>query len=397
MAAIYTIEQLNGYIERLLCEEEVIHNICVRGEVSGFSVSGKTAFFVLKDAAAQLSCIMYDYKLSPYLPKDGEKAVLTGTPQFSKKYGSLKFSVSHIKPLGKGELYEQFLKLKAALRAEGLFDTDRKRAVPQDSRRIAVITSAEGAVVHDIITTVMRRNPFCDVLIYPVKVQGLGADAGIAAAISTVNSNKNMIGAGVMIIARGGGSQEDLEVFNTETVARAVAASLLPVVSAVGHETDITLCDMAADLRAATPTAAAVAVTADIYGIIGQIRIAAANMARSFNNFYSKRYSALYASAETMNRLFENIFKAKHGALISRAAKLRMLSDAFINEKLNALNQSKIRLEKSNPLKLLESGYAKLFAKAPVYSVGQLTPGDDLDVYLRDGVASTKVNAIKRI
>lgn len=142
MSKIYTIEQLNGYIERLFAEEEVIHNIGVQGEVSGFSVSGKTAFFTLKDENCMLSCMFFDYKaVGAYLPKNGEKVVVNGTPQYSKKYGTLRFSVISIKPFGKGELYGRFLVLREKLRAEGLFAAERKRPVPVNPRRIAVITS----------------------------------------------------------------------------------------------------------------------------------------------------------------------------------------------------------------------------------------------------------------
>ncbi len=391
----YTIEQLNSYIERLLSEEEIIHNISVEGEVSGLSFSGKTAFFVLKDSAAQLSCMFYDFRGSEYLPRDGEKVAVTGTPQYSKKYGSLKFSVMSVRPVGRGELYERFLKLKAALSSEGLFDAARKKAIPSSARRFAVVTSPEGAVIHDIITTARRRDPLCDILIYPVRVQGAGADQEIAAAVTALN--KYGTGAELIIVARGGGATEDLENFNSETVVRAVAASVLPVVSAVGHETDTTLCDLAADVRAATPTAAAAMVTADIYGAVAAVKAAAERMSRTFRLFISQKHSALYMSAEIMNRLFKNIFTEKRNMVITRAARLKLLSEAFLTDRLNRLSQHKIRLEKSNPLSLLESGYAKLFAKVPIYSAGQLGPGDDLDVYLKDGIAYTKVKEVKRV
>lgn len=233
-----------------------------------------------------------------------------------------------------------------------------------------------------------------DILICPVKVQGQGADEEVIAALNELNKNRRDSGA--VIIARGGGSAEDLEVFNSEGVARAVAASLLPVVSAVGHETDITLCDMAADLRTATPTAAAIAVTTDIFQETGRIKSAAASASRAFTNFYSMKYSALYTAGKRMNAAAGNNLKSKHNLVCAKASKIRLLSAAFYDSKLNALTQNKIRLEKSNPLKLLESGYAKLFKKQPVYSVNQLEAGDDLDVYLKDGIAYTTVKEINK-
>ena len=396
---VYTIEQLNGYIERLFAEEEILHNICVQGEVSGISEtaarqhSGKTIFFVLKDENCTLHCIYYDNGKTLYQPKNGEKVIITGTPQYSKKFGSLRFSALEIKPYGKGEMYERFLRLKEVLRAEGLFDAERKRAIPADLTEAAVITSQEGAVIHDIIVTVRRRNPFLNILIYPVKVQGIGADVEIIAALNKLNNyNKDT---GAIIIARGGGSAEDLETFNSESLARAVAASCIPVISAVGHETDITLCDMAADLRVATPTAAAVAVAADIYKEIERVKAASRSLSRAFGNFFASKYASLLTAGKRMNAAAGNNLKTKQMFILNRAARIRQLSDSFFENKLNALTQNKIRLEKSNPLRLLESGYAKLFKNEPVYSIGQLKAGDNLDVYLKDGIAYTTVRDIK--
>jgi len=396
LSKVYTIEQLNGYIERLFAEEEVIHGISVQGEVSGFSVSNKTAFFVLKDGAYTLSCIFYTQNIdsTAYFPKNGERVIAAGTPQYSKKFGSLRFSVSGIRPFGKGELYERFLQLKETLRLEGLFDEARKRPVPQSASEIAVITSAEGAVIHDIVTTARSRNPFLNILIYPVRVQGAGADAAIIAALNELNKHKPYLGA--VIIARGGGSAEDLENYNSEALARAVAASRLPVISAVGHETDITLCDLAADLRTATPTAAAVAVTTDIFSEIGRIKAAAASLSRRFADFYTVKRAALVTAGRRLSAAAGANLSARRNLLLTGASRLRSLSETFLDNKLNALNQCRVGLDKSNPLRLLESGYAKLIKDGPVYSVNQLKAGDKLDVYLQDGVVGATVDKINK-
>lgn len=257
-----TVSQLNNYIKQVFEAEEFLHNIIVMGEISGVKKSGNMTFFTLKDEGASISCSCY---VPGIVFKDGEKVIVRGTVSYWNKAGKISFTVNKCEPCGLGNLMLLFEQLKEKLKAEGLFDAAVKKSIPDVVKRIGVVTSKSGAVIHDIVTVASRRNPAVDIVIMDVHVQGVGADVEIANAIDTMNSfgkiggkvSGGFCGFDVIIVARGGGSAEDLSAFNSERVARAVFASKIPVVSAVGHESDFTLIDFVADLRAATPSAAA--------------------------------------------------------------------------------------------------------------------------------------------
>ena len=256
---------------RLMIERQV-GLVWVAGEVSGFTrAASGHCYFVLKDDAAQVRCTLWKVKalaLGVGRPgglslRDGQHVEVRATPTLYEGRGEFQLNVDTVRLAGQGALYERFLQLKAALEAEGLFDAERKRPLPTFPRGVALVTSRRGAALHDMLTTLARRWPMLPVVLYPTAVQGDGAAAPIADAIRAANARADQDGVEVLIVARGGGSLEDLWAFNEEAVVRAVAASRLPVVSGVGHETDFTLCDFAADLRAPTPTAAAAAVAPD--------------------------------------------------------------------------------------------------------------------------------------
>jgi len=243
-----SVAQLNNYIKRVFEAEEMLHNVYVVGEISGLKVSNGSTFFTLKDMDAAISCTAF-YPMKAL--KDGTKVIARGTVSYWHKAGKISFIVNKCDEFGKGDLMEMLRELQEKLRKEGLFDPEKKRKLPEKIRKIGVITSKTGAVIHDIITVATRRNPAIDIVLFPVLVQGVGAENEI---VNAINNLKNV---DVIIIARGGGSAEDLMPFNTEVVARAIVKSKIPIVSAVGHETDFTLCDFASDLRAGTPSIAA--------------------------------------------------------------------------------------------------------------------------------------------
>jgi exodeoxyribonuclease VII large subunit len=232
----------------------------VQGELSGFTrASSGHCYFTLKDAdgaAASVRCAMFRRAASllDFAPRDGQQVELRGRVALYEPRGEMQFIVEAMRPLGAGSLYEQFLRVKAKLEAEGLFDPARRRALPPLPRCVGIVTSLAGAALHDMLTTLARRAPQVQVVVYPSLVQGGEAPAALLAALAQAAEWRE---ADVLVIARGGGSIEDLWAFNDERVVRAVAAMPMPVISGVGHETDVTLCDFAADLRAATPTAAA--------------------------------------------------------------------------------------------------------------------------------------------
>jgi len=252
---VLTVSELNRMARRAL--EAQLPLLWVEGEVSNFirAASGHW-YFSLKDASAQVRCVMFRGRnqFSGFTPANGDHVEIRALPSLYEARGEFQLGAESIRRAGAGRLYEAFLKLKAKLEAEGLFDPLGKRALPRFPRCIGIVTSPQAAALHDILTALARRMPGLPVILYPTPVQGTGAGAQIAAAIRTAGTRAEC---DVLLVCRGGGSLEDLWAFNDEAVVRAIAASPMPVVSGVGHETDFTLADFAADLRAPTPTAAA--------------------------------------------------------------------------------------------------------------------------------------------
>lgn len=252
---VLTVSELNRMARRAL--ESQLPLLWVEGEVSNFTraASGHW-YFSLKDATAQVRCVMFRGRnqFADFTPANGDHVEIRALPSLYEARGEFQLGAEAIRRAGAGRLYEAFLKLKAKLEAEGLFEPAKKRALPRFPRRLGIVTSPQAAALHDVLTALARRMPGLPVILYPTPVQGAGAGAQIAAAIRTAGERAEC---DVLLVCRGGGSLEDLWAFNDEAVARAIAASPMPVVSGVGHETDFTLADFAADLRAPTPTAAA--------------------------------------------------------------------------------------------------------------------------------------------
>lgn len=252
---VLTVSELNRMARRAL--ESQLPLLWVEGEVSNFmrAASGHW-YFSLKDAAAQVRCVMFRGRnqFADFTPANGDHVEIRALPSLYEARGEFQLGAEAIRRAGAGRLYEAFLKLKAKLEAEGLFDPAKKCPLPRFPRALGIVTSPQAAALHDILTALSRRMPGLPVILYPTPVQGAGAGAQIAAAIRTAGARAEC---DVLLVCRGGGSLEDLWAFNDEAVARAIAVSPMPVVSGVGHETDFTLADFAADLRAPTPTAAA--------------------------------------------------------------------------------------------------------------------------------------------
>jgi len=252
----FTVSKLTFHIRKLLEEDEVLQDVWVQGEISNLSrpASGHV-YFTLKDANASLKCVMWKTgaaRLNLSL-RDGMEVEVHGRIGVYEPQGQYQLYADQIRPVGEGALYQEFLRLKSMLEAEGLFDPERKRPIPEFPKQIGIVTSATGAALRDMLNTLRRRLPLVEVILAPSPVQGTEAPPALVKAIQSLNRQKP----DVILIARGGGSIEDLWAFNDERVVRAVAVSEIPVISGVGHETDFTLCDFAADLRAPTPTAAA--------------------------------------------------------------------------------------------------------------------------------------------
>ncbi|MBQ8762230.1 MAG: exodeoxyribonuclease VII large subunit, partial [Clostridia bacterium] len=280
MDNVISVSQFSVYVKQIFEHEELLHDILIFGEVSGFNVSRGIAYFNIKDEDALLACVKFGVTGLDYLPKDGEMVLVRGSPNYYIKGGRFSFNVTKIEPYGKGLLYQQFLEMKEKLEKAGLFDEKNKKPLPLNIKKIGVVTASTGAVIHDIMDITGRRNPLLDILLYPAKVQGVGAEETIAKGVSVLDKTD----VDVIIVARGGGSIEDLSCFNTEVLAYAIYNANKPVISAVGHETDYTICDLVADIRAPTPSAAAELVSVDMGALMDRMNLSMRKLSVSINN-----------------------------------------------------------------------------------------------------------------
>ena len=386
---IMTVAQINAYVKQLLDSDTLLPNVYVRGEISNFTNHYKTGhfYFTLKDSDGVLSAVMYkrDASKLKFLPESGMKVVLHGRVTGFVRGGQYQIIVDNIEPDGIGSLYIAYEQLKRKLEAEGLFSAQRKRPLPKIPTRIGVITSPDGAAVRDIINITARRFPLARIILYPSLVQGPDAAASLITGMQIFNTALRV---DLIIIGRGGGSIEDLWAFNDETLARTIAASRVPVISAVGHETDFTICDFAADLRAPTPSAAAELAVPDtaelkrkIYNIIGRMELSFTKTLAADRN----RLAALAKSRALTSP--QNFIDDKRLTLISLSneldggMKLKLSRD---RARFAALCAS---LDALNPLSVLSRGYSAVFDEdgRVIKSVKQLKVGDRFRLRTADG------------
>ena len=409
-----TVSKVTDYIGELIGSDSNLKHIFIKGELSNVKLyrSGHL-YFTLKDEESQIRGVMFGarYKLK-FKPKDGMKVLIEGKIEVYKNYGTYQLYVSEISKDGIGDLHRKFEELKEKLNKEGLFDESHKKKIPNFPKRIGVVTAANGAAIRDIITTIQRRWPFCEVLLFPSLVQGDKAAENIVYQIK----RSEKFNLDTLIVGRGGGSIEDLWSFNEEIVARAIYDCNTPVISAVGHEIDFTISDFVADLRAATPTAAAeIAVPpyAEIRNAIDQLNLRA-NLAinktldenkSKLDNIVSKQlFTApreIYAPKEMMlDNIVRRLQHSSESLIMKNKNKLDLLKNSNVlknpeniikNQKENYLLQLS-KLEILNPLNTLKRGYslAKIEGKV-VSSAKQLKSGDDLEVEFEDGNVNTKV------
>ncbi len=356
MIEAITVTKLNSYIKQIFDAEELLHNIAVVGEIFGISNSRNVYYFTLKDESSSLSCVSFYPNIFLDI-KEGDKVIITGSPNYYVKGGKLNFNVNKIEKVGLGQLYEQFLKLKEKLQDEGLFDESHKKELPKEIRRIGVITSKEGAVIQDIKNVAWRRNPMVDIVLYNTKVQGNKAEDEIAHAIDVMGNYDKV---DVLIVARGGGSLEDLWAYNTEVVARATYNCPKPIVSAVGHETDFTIIDFVSDLRAPTPSAAAELLT---YNLSGK----RAEMWGIFESLYDGVKKLINKNINNFNLVNYKIFNNFEKVITKEHTVTNLKKESLINQYENLINQQyydigilETTLNKINPKQILSQGYAKI-------------------------------------
>ena len=381
-----TVSQLNNYICGVFDDEYVLHNITVEGEISDMSLSGGRTYFTLKENECQLQCISFN-KLPDF--SVGMLVAALGSVNFYKKTGRITFVISEVSACGEGRLYLDLLKLKAKLQSEGLFDN--KLELPKYVKKIGVITSESGAVVHDIIKVVRSRNLFVDIAVYDVRVQGKFSSDEISDAVMTLNENQ--MGIDVIIIARGGGSSADLQSYNSEKVARTVAQSKIPVMSAVGHETDYTLCDLCASARAGTPSIAAGMVVNQANERIEYLLSLLNHMYSVLEDKYGLFRHRLSYAGLRMTSVLHLIMLNKQNYI----AKLCAAMSDIIAQKVNS-SEERIRslagiLDRLSPLKVLERGYAKIVSGSgnEIVSSKQVSSGDSVEIIFRDGKKSAEI------
>ncbi len=389
MAETYvSISQFSKYVKGIFDAEIMLHHIFLYGEVSSYNVSNNIAYFTLKDEEALLSCVMFGANQFDR-PNIGDMVLVQGSPNYYIKGGKFSFQVTSIEPYGKGKLYEEFLKLKEKLQQLGYFDEDKKQAIPDSVRRIGVVTSKEGAVIQDIINVTTRRNPMIDIVLYPVKVQGIGAEQEIAEGI---NYFSNYGGVDCVVVARGGGSAEDLQAYNTETVAHAVHNCTLPVVSAVGHETDFTICDFCSDLRVPTPSAAAEVLAWDWYAkqemvesnyhwMVQKVEQTIYSIETKLDGYKKHLVTSLQYPIELQWQNVNQIWDKMVSNLEKNIAKKEYIYDKTITSFLT-----------KDPQAMLQKGYVKLEKQGKIVkSKKDLQAKDIVQVVLLDGKVDLEV------
>jgi exodeoxyribonuclease VII large subunit len=388
------VSELTGYLRQLLEGDDLLQDLWVRGEVSNISQpSSGHLYFTLKDAGAALRCVMWRNTVARqvFVPREGEGVEVHGYISLYEVTGSYQLYADLLRPAGEGLLYQEILRLKARLEAEGLFEPQRKRPIPIWPQTLGIVTSPSGAALRDMLNTLRRRFPLLRVVLAPTPVQGAEAPAGIVRALQLLN---RQVHPDAILLARGGGSIEDLWAFNDEQVARAIAASDSPVITGIGHETDFTIADFVADLRAPTPTAAAELATPSRVDLLQALAEQKSRLERATQLHLSGSQSRLAALRNRLRLLSPapGIRRDRQhlDELLRRADRsldhLLQLSRA----RLTGLEQ---RLATLGPLAVLERGYA-IVTRADgqlVRSTAQVSTGDDLKVRVSDGSIGARV------
>ncbi len=394
-----TVTEVNEYIKMLIDGNGLLSSLSVKGEISNFT-NHRTGhfYFSLKDEGSLIRCVMFKGNAAKlrFLPEDGMKVIIRGKISAFVRDGQYQLYADDIQPDGVGSLYIAFEQLKRRLEAEGLFDRSIKKPIPKLPSRVGIVTSPTGAAIRDMINIFGRRFPYTELVLYPALVQGPGAAAQIAEGVRYFNIQSPV---DVIIVGRGGGSMEDLWAFNDEALARCVAASNIPVISAVGHETDFTICDFAADLRAPTPSAAAelaVPETEDIKRRLENVNTRNRNTIQSRIDLYKSRLDRIGSTgvlsspdrlldSRRMNVMYLSEKLDRRGGEICNAQKLKLASTVA---KLDALN----------PLKIISRGYSAVTDKDGnvVSSAEKIQVGDSLSVRFADGRATATVTEVEQ-
>ena len=385
---VYSVSQVNKLIKSLIEDERRFANIQVRGEISNFKrYSSGHCYFTLKDAGGVLKAVMFKFaaRTLRFEPQNGDTVIAVGRVSVYERDGVYQLYTDLLIPEGTGDLMLAFEQLKQKLMAEGLFDESRKKALPVNPKTVGIITSPSGAAVRDLITVSRRRNSGIKLLLYPVRVQGKEAPGEIAHAIEFMNRNKL---AEVLIVGRGGGSIEELWAFNEEQTVRAIAASEIPVVSAVGHETDFTLADFAADKRAATPSQAAEIVVADANAYINYVL----ELEKRCKNIMLKRLTMAETTLERLQSSWalanpQRLLESRMQRYDFAAAKLKQTFSAALTDRQHKCGVLAAKLDALSPLTVLARGYSvtENADGKVIRSIEEVRWGDEITTQVGDG------------
>ncbi len=396
---VITVSELNEYLKMLFEYDEILRNIYIKGEISNFTNHYKTGhfYFSLKDAGGSVRAVMFRGNASKlkFMPENGMRVIVGGRVSVFPREGQYQIYVDAMEPDGIGALYMAYEQLRAKLEAQGLFSADRKKPLPRMPKRIGIVTSPTGAAIRDMLHIAGRRFPSAEIILYPALVQGADAPASIMRGIRYFNAKKTV---DVLIVGRGGGSIEDLWAFNDENLVRAVAASEIPVISAVGHETDFTLCDFAADLRAPTPSAAAELAVPDREELLAFLKQTQERLGLAIFRRLSRSRDrlALLSSSRTLTDPMA-VIDDKRMALMMEERALHTKMERILAAKRAEFQYKTAKLEALNPLAVVARGYSAVFDRQGVLikSVAQLERGDEISFSLTDGKVSALVKNIE--
>ena len=397
MASVYTVAQVTSYISHLFEEDFALKRISIQGEISNCKKhSGGHLYFTLKDETSTLSCVMFASNRAKltFIPSEGMRVIARGSVRIYERDGVYQLYVTQLEPAGVGEWFRLFEERKAQFEEMGMFSEEYKKPIPRFAKKVGVVTAKTGAAIQDIINITHRRNPYVQLILYPTLVQGESAAVNIAAGIDYLDT----LGLDVIIVGRGGGSIEDLWAFNEEKVAHAVAASSIPIISAVGHETDVTICDFVADCRAATPSAAAELAVPDQLELKDTLRsyqFTLTHLIRARMRNYHEQLHRLVASKSFQTPqtrvAMETMRLDRYTEQLSVAMKRKTEAEAHRLSKLSG------QLHTLSPLQVLSRGYAITQDKnqQTIKSTAQVCTGQQITVTLSDGVLDCTVDEVK--
>lgn len=442
-AEIWSVSQLNRYLKGVIERDSLLQDIWLRGEISNFTKhSSGHMYFTLKDKDSRLKVVMFasHNRFLTFIPKDGTRAIVRGSISVFERDGAYQMYARELQPDGIGSLYLAYEQLKEKLSQEGLFAQERKRMIPTYPKKVGVVTSPTGAAIRDIVITIKRRYPQVQIVVAPAIVQGVDAPRSIVSAIKKMNQCADI---DVLIVGRGGGSIEELWAFNDELVARTIAESRIPVISAVGHETDVTIADFVADIRAATPTAAAELAVPHYLEVLQQLKQMEHRIHRTMQQRISQerkkleRYVSSYGMRQPRRRieelrqrtdqLMERLDKAFHATVRQQSERVKQLQarlDRFRFDRtilqhraelkqrderlqraiVRRLDQQRVRwihvmeqLDALSPLKIMQRGYALVYKNNELMKTTKsFAVGDELMLRLVDGNVRSVVTAIEQ-